>query len=509
MPTFWEWKDDNDLWTPYDFRDNKLIEEAHKTGVLTFVTTALTFNAGYDSRYSYDFKKMTQSNLDSGRVRQLRRIEAGGDEKEEAEFCAGLGVAVGIGAAPPATAMAPLAASVVAAAAADDEPPPKKAKAELPATTGPTTVVVAVTPSHPPAAPTVAPTVTPTVASIVASTALAAHAPPDVDAATIAAQTALGAQSKRRQKYDLGPVGKDPHGKHCFDQMLWRENQLCGEWAVFYHSYSLAAVLYEVQAAVAAVLFRFKSEYATLPRLLKEPYGDLPDAEHLLKLFPKLKVRDHDPRYRAVAICGTSSILAYDSEAPPLRCFLCGYSCADLSFFGVLENLLGSCGVPTHCKKPLAHQIVDLCAKHGLDASQFGGKPCKSGRAGHLLQIFMKRTLVKTYVYGAFPFGVPDKKRLDLEAYLEGPGPIEGQVRIVCNPSVFMRGNAVRMYVYSADPSFHANRPLFQKELTALLDPIIGCPSVRTAAAKGIYGGSLPSWFVADDYEKHKAATGS
>ena len=57
---------------------------------------------------------------------------------------------------------------------------------------------------------------------------------------------------------------------------------MCGEWAVFYHSYSAAALLYEVQAAVAAVLFRFKSSFAVMPRLLLKGFNDIPDAATLL-----------------------------------------------------------------------------------------------------------------------------------------------------------------------------------------------------------------------------------
>eukprot|EP00971_Amphidinium_carterae_P091484 1811265-Amphidinium_carterae.1 len=52
------------------------------------------------------------------------------------------------------------------------------------------------------------------------------------------------------------------------------EEKLCAEWAVFYHSYSHAALLYEVHAAVASVLFGFKSELAPLPRILMHEFKD-------------------------------------------------------------------------------------------------------------------------------------------------------------------------------------------------------------------------------------------
>ena len=51
-----------------------------------------------------------------------------------------------------------------------------------------------------------------------------------------------------------------------------------------------------------------------------------------------------------------------------------------------------------------------------------------------------------------------------------------------------MRANLVRMFVYSADETFHDNREQFQEELTALLEPILGRDDTREAAARGIFG---------------------
>jgi hypothetical protein len=55
----------------------------------------------------------------------------------------------------------------------------------------------------------------------------------------------------------------------------------------------------------------------------------------------------------------------------------------------------------------------------------------------------MKRHLVDKYAYAARPFGHIDKSRMPLHKTLNGPGPIQGQVRICCNPSIFMRANLV------------------------------------------------------------------
>lgn len=322
----------------------------------------------------------------------------------------------------------------------------------------------------------------------------------DLSPTLIAKQKKLGAQSLRGgQSTDYGPaVSKDKHGSKCFTEMLAHEAEFAGEWVVFYHSYSVAALLYEVQAAVAAVLFRFKSEYASLPRLLWKPFEHIPTAARMLEEFPKWSDRDHNPAFRGVGLCGVSSLLAPDSEAPPKSCFLAGYSVGPLT--GLLESLLKSCGVPAAKIGPLSKNIVKIAGKHGLDAKAYGGAACKSGRAGHYLQIFVRRDLVDTYVYPSFAFGVPDKKRQKpLSKHLEGSHIMDGQIRITFNPDVFLRASCVRMFVFSADPSFHAKRQAFQKELTDALKPVLASTELRTKAARGIFGGTLPDWWSAED----------
>merc|ERR1719387_1726425 len=88
-------------------------------------------------------------------------------------------------------------------------------------------------------------------------------------------QKEAGAQSKRGgTTMDLlKRLQGNEHAEKCFEMFLQNEEKYCGEWAAFYHSYSFAALLYEVNAAVAAVLFRFHSQLATLPRLLVHQFA--------------------------------------------------------------------------------------------------------------------------------------------------------------------------------------------------------------------------------------------
>jgi len=441
----WEWWNDNADWSSFNSEDSALLEKGFAAGTSTpFMTKKLTFNVGFDSLYLFDFGVMTQVNCDSGTSRKIQRTPVGGSKA----FGHTKGHDDGY-------------ADILSAAA-----------------TGPTSDW----------------------------STIAAKFELGLPAKTVATQKKIGAQSLRKQAQDYGPmVSKDKHGTKCFDEMLQNEKELCGEWIVFYHSYSCAGILYEVQAAVASVLFRFKAEFAGLPRILGHGFKHIPDAKRMLEEFPKWKDQDHNQAFKSVGLCATSSLLAHDSEAPAKNVFLSGYSVGSLK--GVLEKLLGSCSVPKAKINDLAKKIIELANKHGLDTCGIpGGKKCKSGRSGHMLQLFLRRELCDKYVYPAFPFGVPDKARdLPLSNYLEKDEAIQGQVRITLNPDIFLRANLSRLFSFSADPTYSSNRTVFIKELVGLLEPILGDKDTRVKAATGIFGGKPPEWWTPED-QSDKAA---
>jgi len=326
----------------------------------------------------------------------------------------------------------------------------------------------------------------------------------------VAKQLEFGPQSRRGGATDhpFKVLQGNPHAQECFRYFEKNEAKLCGEWAVFYHSYSFAALIYEVQAAVGSVLFRFRSQYAPLPRILVKDFAEIPNAPILADRFQKEfanNKRDHHPSFRRVAVSVMCSLSSTGPEACTAMVFIAGYSCKDLSFRSVLENLLESCYVPKAKVKELAELIIRLSEKHGLDVSQFGGKPCQSGKAGHLLQIFVKRPLVDHLVYAAKPYGPIDEARMPISKWMDSNESFQvGQARVVAHPKYFMRADSVRMYIASADPTFHANRKEFQRELVNLLSMILGEPDLRQRAAAGIYGGSLPSWWSAEDQRNHE-----
>jgi len=302
---------------------------------------------------------------------------------------------------------------------------------------------------------------------------------------------------------DFSPLGHDRHALRLFEEMLTRESKMADKWVVMYHSYTSSALVYEVQAALAGVLFNFGAQYGSLPRLLKEPFTSLPDAKAVIKAFPSWPQRDCSPEFKSVGICCSTSLVSHDPEATPTEVFLGGYAASTVSI-SVLEKLIQDCGLRRWCDSQavsrLARDIMSLAAKHGLPQAR------GQGRQGHLLQIFVHRDHVDKWAYASHPYGHPDGKRRPLSKHLLGPGPIRGQTRLIVNPSVFMRASVARMYVCSADETFHQNRSAFHDELSMLLQPILGSPQVRQLAAQGIYAGELPSWWR--DLEAERKTTG-
>lgn len=307
-------------------------------------------------------------------------------------------------------------------------------------------------------------------------------------------QQRLGAQSKRgaAPQHQLEVLKHDRHAIRCFGKLAENEERLCGEWAVFYHTYCCAALIYEVHAAVAAVLFGFPSHMATLPRLLVNDFAQTPDASSLIRRFNRefaSKKKDHQPEYRKVAISAMCSLVALGPEGSTPLMFVVGYSEKDLSFPGILHNLLQCCYVPDKDINKLAESIIALCETYDLDVSQFGGKKCSSGKTGHLLQIFIKRQLLDEFVYAAKPYGEVDHARHPISKWLNSDAKTNfGQARIVAHPKAFLSETCVQMHVVSADFRFHSRRLRFQQELTNLLCEILGDKATRERAAFSISG---------------------
>lgn len=293
---------------------------------------------------------------------------------------------------------------------------------------------------------------------------------------TLGPQSLRGDPGKRRLARLMGSyIQGDPHAESCFQEFLANERRLCSHWAVFYHSYSFAAVLYEVQAAIAAALFGFPSHCSPLPRLLGRHFAGTRDARALLATVRRLQAEapgraDHHWQFRKVAISSMCSLMSSGPEVCVAKTFAKGYSSRGLAYGHILENLVRTCGVPEDEVLPLMSAILGLALEYGLDTSKFGGQPCGSGKSGHLLQIFVRWDLVDQLAYAARPYGAVDQARMPLASWLSGDHCLaQGQARLLAHPAHFLRADRVRIFVASADRTYHERRRAFQQELSEVL----------------------------------------
>lgn len=254
----------------------------------------------------------------------------------------------------------------------------------------------------------------------------------------------------------------------CFEQMIQREQDLEGDFCVFYHSYNGAALLYETQAVIARCAFGLADDFAPLPRLLIHRFKDS-SLRALKEAFGTMTGQDHDPRFRELAISASPALFAFGSEAPPLHCFRTGYGCSDVSFRKLLVELLrDTCGTNEVAAIACADELCDVALRFGLrdDIYRDYTRPAKSTLTrpprlgGQMLQIFIAREEVDKLVYHSHPFGTPIESTKSVKEWLANPGTpnnpagVDGQVRILCDPRVFMDPRRGRIYHYSGDWEF-------------------------------------------------------
>lgn len=267
----------------------------------------------------------------------------------------------------------------------------------------------------------------------------------------------------------------------CFENMLQREQELEGKFCVFYHSYNGAALLYEVQTEIARAAFDLPDNQAPLPRIQSGAFegislGDLRNSYGA--------GQDHDPTFRALAISASPTLFSYGSEAPPLHCFRHGYGCTDLSFRGLLVKVLrDSCEVSEHYAGSLADQLAAVAHRFGIQGHNFGNRTATAPKrlGGHMLQIFIACSEVDKLVYHSLPFGLPIDSTKSVRNWLAGnENAVDGQVRILFNPEVFIDPNRARLYHYCGDweflggsPDMEGSRAAFVLELRKILQPVL------------------------------------
>jgi len=235
-----------------------------------------------------------------------------------------------------------------------------------------------------------------------------------------------------------------------FAQMLAREQELHGRYICLYHSYSHAALLYEVHTEVARTFLGASAECPPLPRLSLAESGACSNLEALRERGG----RDHDAAFRALGLSSSCSLFASGSEAPPLSCFQGGYSCTDLDFRKVLIDFLKVCSGNRSVDK-VVDSLIEIGERYLLPVSCYKGG-LRQARAqnlqltGYMLQVFIDRSVAEEYAYPSLPYGVPIKG--GLLGYLDKPKVADGQARILFHPPTFLDEHKVQLFHYCARP---------------------------------------------------------
>lgn len=264
-----------------------------------------------------------------------------------------------------------------------------------------------------------------------------------------------------------------------FDDIKQIENDY-PDYYVFYHSYSISAVIYEVYSMIATILYELPSDYPPLPRLIREPFIKYPTFDILMKNF---KNNDHDTEFRKCAISVNNS-LDNRGEAPPKKFFDYGYSCTDCDFRSIIRNFFIRCNATEPAVEIMTAGVIKLSRKYGYTDNHYKQKLHKydtktilnpGSNVGHLLQIFIHKDYVNDVTYPCKPYGIPipNLKNTDKNAKTH-------QSRIFMCPDLFFDPVKAVIKHYSSKVSLSDNniypgsRGAFRIELKKVLKPLLG-----------------------------------
>eukprot|EP00439_Symbiodinium_sp_Y106_P080790 s383_g19.t1 len=276
----------------------------------------------------------------------------------------------------------------------------------------------------------------------------------------------------------LRPVVRDTVGK-IIHELLRNELRYKEDYVVFYHSYSSSCLLYEVQTALAACVLDYPIDGPPIPRLRRQPYQNVKCLQHLLQIWEST-MHDQTAEFQAVAISAFCSCLASGGQpqnmlqAWLIRGFPSSISAGAMR--RMLKDLLlaaGVCSGRAQALDPLVTSILAMGRKYGLRVPSW--RLCQQPEnPGHLLQIFVHRSVVDAISYGSKARGQLDSGGIPLSRWLLQRSPIDGHSRLLTHPDLFLdldRG-LVHSFAFSAGP-YGRERVALLRELRDLLKPQI------------------------------------
>lgn len=257
------------------------------------------------------------------------------------------------------------------------------------------------------------------------------------------------------------------HVMWCFHLMLQREHLYSNsDYIVFYHSFVYSHVLFDVQTAIAEIIYNLEPDInRIIPRLSKVPFQSA-NIDTIKTELSSQKMDNHSKQSRALLLSAVCSLFA-KIEINLISTFTIGYSCIDINYLELLKNILLECNANEGVIDKLVNVILtNEYVKEPVKDGYFKKPKFSCSRnddCGQMLQIFIHKSILDKITYISEPFGMP-YNRIESNC-----ATTTNQVRILVSPEYFMNPNLVKTYRYAANENTHKNRMQFISFLKELL----------------------------------------
>ena len=260
-------------------------------------------------------------------------------------------------------------------------------------------------------------------------------------------------------------------------EMLANEKLLFEAFVPMYHLYSVSGLLYELQTVLAVELLSYPLTGPPVMRLSRKAFADVRSISNLLAVRER-NASDRAHEYRSLAVSAFSSCFGSGGYHKSMQQYLWGgFPSGTANYVNkLIEDLLSSVGLTDpDLLSNLKSRIKTVGTSHGFTEP-----------FGQVLQIFVHKSVVDAFAYGAQPLGALAPRGIPLTAWLQQQCPLEGQVRLVPHPDLFLNPGHSRQHlvkIFDFCPSKNLDKVAMRRELQAVLRPYL-----NPARAKQLLG---------------------
>ena len=253
-------------------------------------------------------------------------------------------------------------------------------------------------------------------------------------------------------------------------EMLANEKRFEG-FVPFYHLYAVSGLLYELQTVLAMELLEYPITGPPVMRLSRRPFIELRSLSALLAMRQR-NISDRASEYRSLAVSAFSSCFASGGYAKSIQQYMWeGFPSGTANYVNkLIEDLLSTAGIATEpdLLSTLKSRINNIGKEYGLTKSP----------PGQILQIFVHKSVVDAFAYGAQPLGALAPRGIPVTQWLQQQCPLEGQVRLVPHPDLFLDYDSGRrerglVQIFDSCPSRDIDKLALRRELQAVLRPFL------------------------------------